>query len=44
MIDGTARLGVVAVDLPADTVDDDVVAAVEELAGLAAVLVITKGH
>ena len=44
MIDGTARLGVVAVDLPSDTVDDDVVAAVEDLAGLAAVLVITKGH
>ena len=44
MIDGTARLGVVAVDLPDDTVDDDVVLAVEEVAALAAVLVITKGH
>jgi hypothetical protein len=44
MIDGTARLGVVAVDLPDDTVDDDVVVAVEEPARLAAVLVITKGR
>ena len=44
LIDGTARLGVVAVDLPEGRTDDETVRAVEELASLAALLVITKGH
>jgi serine phosphatase RsbU (regulator of sigma subunit) len=43
LIDGTARLGVLAVDLPDAAPDDRVVAAVEELAGLVAVLLMTKG-
>lgn len=44
LIDGTARLGVVAVDLPEDRDDGDTVGAVQELASLVALLIITKGH
>jgi serine phosphatase RsbU (regulator of sigma subunit) len=43
LIDGTARLGVVAVDLPEDRADDDTVAEVEVMASLAAELLISKG-
>ncbi len=44
LIDGTARLGVVAVDLPEARAADESVRAVEELASLVALLVITKGQ
>jgi Stage II sporulation protein E (SpoIIE) len=43
LIDGTARLGVVAVDLPEDRADDATVAEVEVLASLVAELLISKG-
>ena len=43
LIDGTARLGVVAVDLPKDRADDATVAEVEVLASLVAELLISKG-
>ena len=43
LIDGTARLGVVAVDLPR-TATTATPCAVQELASLVALLVITKGH
>jgi hypothetical protein len=44
LIDGTARLGVMAVDLPDDLADDPAaVAALHELASLAAELIVSKG-
>jgi Stage II sporulation protein E (SpoIIE) len=43
LIDGTARIGVVVIEMP-DPPDDSVVSGLERLASLAAVLFVSKGH
>ena len=44
LIDGTARLGMMAIDLPDDLAEDPTtIAAIQELASLTAELVVTKG-
>lgn len=43
LLDGTERLGVLSVTLPAGTITEDVAALYERLAHLSAILVVTKG-